>query len=43
MAHDVDKVLQECVETEGDMTKDAATDFLKKLRQKGRYSCDVWS
>jgi len=43
MAPDVDKALKEACMAQGGMTDQAATDFLKKLRSRGRYSCDVWS
>lgn len=43
MAHDVDEVLQKVVTSYGRMNASAAQDYLKKLRSRGRYSCDVWS
>jgi hypothetical protein len=43
MAHDVDCVLQKIVTTFGNLDDAAAQDYLKKLRSRGRYSCDVWS
>ena len=43
MAHDVDHALKETLMSEGDMEEAAAVDYLKRLRSRGRYSCDVWS
>ncbi|CAH1231416.1 POR [Branchiostoma lanceolatum] len=43
MAHDVDMVLHDIVEERGGMTQSQAKDFIKGLRNKGRYACDVWS
>nr|UCK81639.1 NADPH--cytochrome P450 reductase [Arenicola marina] len=43
MAHDVDQALQEIVINEGHLDSNAAVDYLKRLRTRGRYSCDVWS
>jgi len=43
MAHDVDEALQKVIASYGKMDSMAAQDYLKKLRSRGRYSCDVWS
>ncbi|ELU16857.1 hypothetical protein CAPTEDRAFT_153661 [Capitella teleta] len=43
MAHDVDEVLHDIVIEHGNMTREKASDYLKKMRSRGRYSCDVWS
>jgi NADPH-ferrihemoprotein reductase len=43
MAHDVDQVLQRIVSKYGKMDDAAVQEYLKKLRARGRYSCDVWS
>lgn len=43
MAHDVDAALKEVMMKEGGMEESAAVDYLKRLRSRGRYSCDVWS
>ena len=43
MAPDVDKALLEIVMEEGKMDMTAAQEYLKKMRSRGRYSCDVWS
>lgn len=43
MAHDVDAVLQKVIASYGKMDSMAAQDYLKKLRSRGRCSCDVWS
>lgn len=43
MAHDVDQALQEALEAEENWSNQQAQDFLKTLRSRGRYSCDVWS
>ena len=43
MAPDVDKTLKEIVIDHGKYEEAAAIDYLKKLRTRGRYSCDVWS
>lgn len=43
MARDVHdtllSILQEC----GQLDSARAADYIKKLQNKGRYSCDVWS
>jgi len=43
MAPDVDHTLQTIVQEKGGLEKSAAQDYLKRLRSRGRYSCDVWS
>lgn len=43
MAHDVDEVLLDTVVSEGKLDRAAAQDYLKRLRSRGRYSCDIWS
>ena len=43
MAPDVDKALHDCMVKHGNMDSAGATDYLKRLRSRGRYSCDVWS
>ncbi|XP_075871091.1 P450 (cytochrome) oxidoreductase b isoform X1 [Nelusetta ayraudi] len=43
MAKDVQTVFYEIGEELGGMTRTQATDYVKKLMTKGRYSQDVWS
>ena len=43
MAHDVDKALEQILIEQGKLDSQAAINYLKRLRSKGRYSCDVWS
>lgn len=43
MANDVDKALTNIVSKNGNMDVTKATEYLKKMRSRGRYSCDVWS
>ncbi|KAG7226052.1 hypothetical protein INR49_018662 [Caranx melampygus] len=43
MAKDVQMTLYEIAEELGGMTRTQATDYIKKLMTKGRYSQDVWS
>uniref|UniRef100_A0A8C9Z4Y0 NADPH--cytochrome P450 reductase n=1 Tax=Sander lucioperca TaxID=283035 RepID=A0A8C9Z4Y0_SANLU len=43
MAKDVQTALHEIGEELGGMTRTQATDYIKKLMTKGRYSQDVWS
>lgn len=43
MAKDVQTALYEIAEELGSMTRTQATDYIKKLMTKGRYSQDVWS
>ncbi|XP_070571456.1 NADPH--cytochrome P450 reductase-like isoform X2 [Ptychodera flava] len=43
MARDVNDLLKEIFVNEGEMTKDQAEDYYKKMQSKGRYAADVWS
>jgi len=43
MAKDVQTALQDIAEELGGMTRTQATDYVKKLMTKGRYSQDVWT
>lgn len=43
MARDVQTAFYEIGEELGGMTRTQATDYIKKLMTKGRYSQDVWS
>ncbi|XP_056905446.1 P450 (cytochrome) oxidoreductase b isoform X2 [Takifugu flavidus] len=43
MAKDVQLAFYEIAEEQGEMTRSQATDYIKKLMTKGRYSQDVWS
>ena len=43
MAPDVDKTLHDIVMEMGKLDQSAATEYLKRMRSRGRYSCDVWS
>ena len=43
MAPDVDQALQTIVKEKGNMDSNAAQEYLKRMRSRGRYSCDVWS
>ncbi|KAM7413157.1 hypothetical protein PAMA_020506 [Pampus argenteus] len=43
MAKDVQTAFHEIAEELGGMTRTQATDYIKKLMTKGRYSQDVWS
>lgn len=43
MAKDVQQAFYEIAEEQGEMTRSQATDYIKKLMTKGRYSQDVWS
>lgn len=43
MAKDVQTAFYEIAEELGAMTLTQATDYVKKLMTKGRYSQDVWS
>lgn len=43
MAKDVQTALYEIAEEMEGMTRTQATDYIKKLMTKGRYSQDVWS
>jgi len=43
MAQDVDAVLHKIVSKYGSMDEASAQEYLKRLRSRSRYSCDVWS
>jgi sulfite reductase alpha subunit-like flavoprotein len=43
MAHDVHQVVQDVLVECGGKTTVEAENYIKKLQNKGRYSCDVWS
>lgn len=43
MARDVQNTFYEIVAEYGNMSQSQATDYVKKLMTKGRYSLDVWS
>jgi sulfite reductase alpha subunit-like flavoprotein len=43
MARDVLAAVEKIVMTEGGRDEAAAREYVKRLRQKGRYSEDVWS
>lgn len=43
MAKDVQTAFHEIAEELGGLTRTQATDYIKKLMTKGRYSQDVWS
>lgn len=43
MAKDVQAAFYEIAEEVEGMTRTQATDYIKKLMTKGRYSQDVWS
>ena len=43
MARDVQAAFHEIAEEFGGLTHTQATDYVKKLMTKGRYSQDVWS
>ena len=43
MARDVHDVLMNILKENGEMDDTKAADYIKKLQNKGRYSCDVWS
>ncbi|MED6290682.1 hypothetical protein CHARACLAT_015821, partial [Characodon lateralis] len=43
MAKDVQSAFYDIAEEFGGMTRTQATDYVKKLMTKGRYSQDVWS
>lgn len=43
MARDVHDVLTNILKELGGMDDTKAADYIKKLQNKGRYSCDVWS
>ena len=43
MAKDVHDALVAIVQINGEMSESQATDYIKKMHSKGRYSVDVWS
>ena len=43
MAKDVRNIVLEVVETGGQMSKEDAEKYVKKMEQQKRYSADVWS
>jgi sulfite reductase alpha subunit-like flavoprotein len=43
MARDVHDTLTYIIQECGGMDSAKAADYIKKLQNKGRYSCDVWS
>lgn len=43
MARDVHTLLVSIVKNNGGLSENEATDYVKKLSAKGRYSVDVWS
>ncbi|KAL3858480.1 hypothetical protein ACJMK2_013069 [Sinanodonta woodiana] len=43
MARDVHTTLESILMECGSMNKEKAADYVKKMQNKGRYSCDVWS
>ena len=43
MAKDVNEIFVSAIKTYGGKTSEQATNFLKSLSNKGRYSVDVWS
>lgn len=43
MARDVQSTLLQLLEKHGDMSNQAATEYVKKLQKRGRYLQDVWS
>lgn len=43
MARDVHNLLVTIVKEKAEMTEKEATDYVKRLSAKGRYSVDVWS
>ena len=43
MARDVHNLLMAIVKENAGMSENEATDYVKKLSAKGRYSVDVWS
>ena len=43
MARDVHNMLIATVKEQGGMSENEATDYIKRLGAKGRYSVDVWS
>ncbi|XP_062576793.1 NADPH--cytochrome P450 reductase-like [Saccostrea cucullata] len=43
MARDVHETLEKIIMECGNMDKEKATNYVKQMQNKGRYSCDVWS
>lgn len=43
MARDVHETLEKIITECGNMDKEKATNYVKQMQNKGRYSCDVWS
>ncbi|XP_005109646.1 NADPH--cytochrome P450 reductase [Aplysia californica] len=43
MAREVHSMIVKILTTKGEMSTEAAEDYIKKLQSKGRYSADVWS
>jgi len=43
MARDVHETLMFILQDCGKLDSGRAADYIKKLQNKGRYSCDVWS
>lgn len=43
MARDVHNVLLKILKEHGVMDTEKAENYIKKMQNKGRYSCDVWS
>ena len=43
MARDVQATLLQVLEQHGNMTNQAASEYVKKLQKRGRYLQDVWS
>ena len=42
MAHDVDQALHEIVAQEGELSQEAATEYVKALKSEKRYLRDVY-
>lgn len=43
MAHDVDLTLHKIAIKHGNLDSASASDYIKRMRSSGKYSCDVWS
>lgn len=43
MARDVHEIVVEVVQEKGNMTRDQALAYVKKMEAQKRYSADVWS
>jgi sulfite reductase alpha subunit-like flavoprotein len=43
MARDVHNTLLKTLMDKGNMDREKAENYIKKMQNKGRYSCDVWS